>query len=201
MKFLVPVLIFSLFLAACGRIEHFQNLSQQKIEPDQWETGEIEQPAKPPVLSILQDVRGTQRVVGKSLFFNFYDNGVIEFDYYDDQKMTSGKDQYNAQELNTLRRARITPEELKKFFDLLKSDDFQKAKSKYDTICPVTDSSWILQISFRNAGQEKNIELVNYCVTARAADSNFPKVLNDLINLIWQMHAKYKPEKSSNQAK
>ena len=206
MKSLVSILLLSLFLSACGRIEHFQNLAQQKIEPSEWETGELEQPETAPILSITEDARGMWGIEGKSLFFNLYDNGIIEFDFPDEQKKKPGKNSYKAEEIYTLRRARISREELRQFIELLKSESLQNAQGVYTRKCCCTDAALDYKI-FYQSGTPKNISLENYCgfneLTKPDANfnSNFPQALPELLNLIERTKARQILEKSSNKPK
>lgn len=65
MKILSAILFFSIAFTACGKIEQFGNLTQQKIET---ESSEDEQPDAPPILEITQDAKGMWNVIGKTLF-------------------------------------------------------------------------------------------------------------------------------------
>lgn len=135
----------------------------------------------------------------KNAFFNLYDNGVIEFEFADDKKKTAGKIN-KAEEINTLKRAKISADELKKFTDLLKSEAFQNTKSDYEKICRSTDAFVDYKINFQNAGRQKNINLYSYCGSYEVRNPgssnilDFPGVLSDLINLAERTRAKYIPK-------
>lgn len=193
MKILAAILIFVFGFSACGKIETFTNLSQQKIET---ENAENEQPDTPPVLEITQDEKGSSAVTGKTLFFNLYDNGVIEFEYADEKKKTAGKIN-KAEEVNTLKRAKISAEELQNFLDRLESEEFQNAKSDYKRKCCCEDATADYKINFTDGIRQKNINLNDYCGLGELTNSkapkipDFPKVLIDLLVLVQTTREKY----------
>ena len=192
MKTLFAILIFSIFLASCGKIENFTNLTQQKVES---ENPENEQPDAPPILEIIEDAKGMSAVTGKTLFFNLYDNGIIEFEYADEKKTAGNSNK--AEEINTLKRAKISREELQKFIDLLKSEDFQNAKSDYRRKCSLSDMSKDYRISFSDGLKEKNINagftegFKQKCRLSEQGNTDFPKVLNELLILADNLRTKY----------
>ena len=202
MKTFFALFILILGFTACGKIETFTNLTQQKVET---ENTENEQPDAPPILEITQDAKGLFDVTGKTLFFNLYDNGIIEFEYVDEQKKTPGKTN-KAEETNTLERAKISQEELQKFLDLLKTEDFQNTKSEYQRKCCCTDAFLDYKINFQVENRQKNISLNNYCdlndITNPQVRYNpdFPKVLSNLMSLVENTRAIYILKKSSNQS-
>lgn len=187
MKILISILLFSAaFTAACSKIENFTNLTQQKIES---ETLEDQQPDAPPILEITQHAKGMFDVTGRTLFFNLYDNGVIEFEFADDKKKTAGKTN-KAEEVNTLKRAKVSAGELKKFTDLLKSEDFHNTRNDYKKKCCCTDATLDYQINF-SGGEQKNISLSSYCDLGELMNaptrktSDIPKILSDLLTLVY----------------
>ena len=202
MKTFPAILILVIAFTACGKIETFTNLSQQKIET---EKAEGEQPDTPPILEITQDEEGMSAVTGKTLFFNLYDNGIIEFEYADDAKKVAGKPN-KAEEINTLRRAKIGKEELQKFTDLLKTEDFRNTKNEYQRKCCCEDTTVDYKINFQDGGRLKNINLSGYCGFGEFTNPQapkipgFPKVLSDLLVLADNTRQKYILEKSSNQS-
>lgn len=200
--FAVLLLIFSTAFASCGKIETFGNLTQQKIET---ENTENEQPDAPPILEITQDDKGMNDISGKTLFFNLYENGVIEFEHMGAVKKVKGKIA-TAEEVFTLKRAKITKEELKKFTDLLKTEDFQNIKNDYQRKCCCMRPTVEYKISLTDSNKQKNIDLNGYCdlgelkkPTPRET-GEFPKVLSDLMILVENTRARYILEKSSNQS-
>ncbi|HEY0428816.1 MAG TPA: hypothetical protein VGC76_13630 [Pyrinomonadaceae bacterium] len=202
MKIFPAIFIFIFCFSACGKIETLTNLTQQKIETEKTET---EQPDGPPILEIRRDARGLWSFPGKTLFFNLYENGVIKFEYEDEKKIVKGKINQKAEEISTPARAKISSEELQKFNELLKSEDFQKTKVDYKRKCCCTDAFVDFKISFTNSLKQKIINLNNYCGLGELTNpqapkiSDFPKVLTDLLILTENLRAKYLPEKSSNQ--
>jgi hypothetical protein len=202
MKTFFTLLILILSFTACGKIEQFTNLTQQKIESENPET---EQPDVPPILEITQDAKGMFDVTGKTLFFNLYDNGVVEFEYADEQKKTPGKIN-KAEEINTLNRVKISAEELQKFTELLKTEDFQNTRDEYKRKCCCTDATVDYKISFTDSNKQKNINLNSYCglgdLTNPQARNNpdFPKALSELMSLAENTRARYILKKSSNQS-
>lgn len=211
MKIIVAVFILVIFafaFAACGKIETFTNLTQQKIETEK--TAD-EQPDEPPILEITQDAEGMYEVTGKTLVLNLYENGVIEFEVLDDKKRSAALAKnpkqtigLKAEELNSLKRAKISRVELQNFLDLLKSEDFKNAKNDYRRKCCCTDASMDIGISLNDAGRQKNIDLQNYCdwgelkTPAKPQGSDFPKVLSDLLVLTEKVRVEYFSDKSSN---
>lgn len=186
----ILLLIFSTAFASCGKVETLTNLTQQKIET---ENTENEQPDAPPILEITQEAKGMREIVGKTLFFNLYENGIIEFEYADEQKKTSGKIN-KAEEVNILKRAKISKEELQKFLDQLKTEDFQNLKDEYKRKCCCTDATVDFTIHYQNGGRQKDISLNGYCdigeiTNARAP--NFPNVLYGLMILTDEVRRKY----------
>lgn len=204
------LILFLLFASsACGRIENFTNLAQQKIETEKTET---EQPDEPPILEITVDAQGMFDVTGKTLLLNLYENGVIEFESRDEQKraavlaekgIRSGR--LKTEEINVLKRATIGREEVQKFLDLLNSEDFQNVKSEYPLICRTTDTSRHHKINFQNGVRQKSVDLYDYCGSDGVRNPNssnmldFPQVLSDLLTLAGMTTAKADSENSSNQ--
>jgi hypothetical protein len=196
MKIIFASLIFVVFafaLTACGRIENFTNLTQQKIETEKTET---EQPDDPPILEIMQDDKGINDMSGKTLFFNLYDNGVIEFEREGTIKKTAGKIN-TAEEVYTLERAKITKEELNKFTDLLKTEDFQNIKNEYQRKCCCMRPTVEYKITLTNSIKQKNINLNGYCdlgemMVPHTEDiGTFPKALSELLILVDITRHKY----------
>ena len=183
-------------LAACGKIETFTNLSQQKIES---EPAENEQPDVPPILEITENAQGSFNVIGKSLLFNLYENGIIEFEYADQKKLVVGKT-YQAEEVNILQRAKISPEELQKFTDLLKNEDLWKTNDDYKRKVVCTDTDVDFKINFTNGFKQKNVNLNSYCDLYDVIDpkarytGEFPQVLSNLMSLVDAARQKYKPQ-------
>jgi hypothetical protein len=202
MKIFLAALVLIAGFTACGKIEQLTNLAQQKIET---ENAETDQPDVPPVLEITQDEKGMSAVTGKTLFFNLYDNGIIEFEYADERKKTPGK-LSRAEEINTLVRAKISREELQKFTDLLKTEDFRKTADNYKRKCCCTDATVDYKISAADSSKQKTININAYCGLGELTNpqmrdkSDFPKVLSDLLSLAENTRARYILEKSSNQS-
>lgn len=201
MKLFCAILVLIVGFSACGKIENFTNLTAQKIET---EKTEAEQPDVPPILEIVQDAKGMSAVTGKTLFFNLYDNGVIEFEYADEAKKIAGKSN-KAEEINTLKRAKISKDELQKFHDLLKTPEFQNAKDDYKRKCCCTDAFLNYKINFQDSNRQKNIDLNGFCNfrelinSQKGKISDLPNVLSDLMLLVQNTREKYILEKSSNQ--
>jgi hypothetical protein len=201
MKILSAVLFLIFGLTACGRIENFTNLTKQEIKIEKTDD---EQPDEPPILEIIHEDTGLSSFPGKSLMLNLYENGVIEFEYRDAEKIKQGKFK-TAEEANSLMRAKLAKEELQKFLDLLGSEDFLNAKSEYSNICRMKDAQTNYKIEFQTGDRKKNITLNSYC-GARAVRNpkvsnmlDFPKVLSDLISLAETTRVKSFREDSSNQ--
>ena len=207
------LVVLALAFAGCGRIETLTNMSQQKIEAEKDDDG---QPDEPPILEIVQDAQGMWNVTGKTLFLNLYENGVVEFEYEDDQKKSAAlankaankakeSNILKAEEINVLKRAKISREELQKFADLLKSEAFQKTENDYQRKCCCTDASLDYQINFTAGNKLKNINLKGFCGLGELTNPpaskmpDFPKVLSDLLILAENARAKYNSEKPSNQ--
>jgi hypothetical protein len=189
MKLFCGILILVAGFSACGKIDNFTNLTQQKIETENTET---EQPDAAPILEITQNAAGAFKVTGKTLLLNLYENGIIEFEYFDEKKLESGKF-YKAEEVNILKRAKIGAAELKKFTDLINSEAFQKLESEYNGLCAASENL-DYKIDFQNANKQKSILMK--CIETDSADT---KVLSDLMILTDQTRQKYISEKSSNQ--
>ena len=187
----ILLLIFSIAFANCGKIETFSNLTRQKIET---ENAENEQPDVPPILEITQDAKGKGNVGEKTLFFNLYENGIIEFEFAGEKKINQ------AGEANPLKRAKISNEELQKFTALLKTEDFQKTKADYEQKCCCADTTVDYKINFQDAGRQKNISLSGYCNLDQLTNPkarkipDFPKVLSDLLILVDNARRKYTSE-------
>jgi hypothetical protein len=201
MKILAAILLLTFCFTACGKIENFTNLAQQKIET---EPAENEQPDVPPILEITQDTQGMWDAPGKTLFLNLYENGVIEFEYEDKKKLVKGKTN-RAEEVNTLQRAKISKEKLQEFLDLLNSEEFQNTQNDYTRKCCCTDATVDYKIHFQSGGKQKNVSLNGYCglgefINGRAPRiPNFPNILYSLMFLIDDTRQKYIPDESSNQ--
>lgn len=191
MQILLAVLLFSVLFAACSKIEQFTNVTQQKIESESLEN---EQPDALPVLEITEDAAGAFKITGKTLLLKLYENGVIEFEYVDEKKLESGKF-YKAEEVNALKRVKISAEELKKFTDLINSEDFQKLKSEYNGLCAASENI-DYKINFQNANKQKSVSMK--CIENDLPDT---KVLKNLMSLVDDIRRKYILEKSSNNPK
>lgn len=193
MKVFAPVLflVFSLAFIACSKIEESNNLTEQQTENPR-----IDKPNSKPILEIMQDEEGMWNVTGKTLFFNLYDNGIVEFEYPDDTKKIAGKTN-KAEEINSLKRIKISEDELRKFTDLLNAEDFKKTKNNYKNKCCCTDATVDYKINFNDVGNPKSIILNSYCGLENLTNpqkydiSDFPKVLSDLMILVDNIRYKY----------
>jgi hypothetical protein len=205
MKLFCAILALIVGFSACGKIENFTNLTQQKIETENEENEKPEQPDAPPILEIVQEAKGMHEVIGKTLFFNLYENGVVEFEYEDQKKLVKGKTN-RAEEVNTLMRAKLDKEELRDFLAQINAEDFQKVKNEYTRKCCCIQNATIdYKIHFQNGNKQKNINLNGYCdigefTNGRAPKiQDFPSILQGLLMQAHQARRKYNLEKSSNQ--
>ena len=134
------ILVTSLFFITCS---NSTTLQTEKT---------IDKPTSPPILEISEDAEGAWNITGKTLFFRLYENGVVEFEYPDDTKVKSG--QNKAEEINILKRIKISEEDKQKFIKLLNTENFQGLQESYQRKCCCTDATTRYEINFQSSNKE-----------------------------------------------
>lgn len=190
----ILVILFLIVIFAfieCSKNEKANNLPEQKAENSQ-----IDKPNSVPSLEINEDAQGMWDITGKTLFFRLYKDGTVEFEYPENEKKIAGKIN-KAEEINLLKRIKLSEDEMRKFADLLNTEDFQKTKNDYKRSCCCTDAIVDYKINLNDSDKQKNITLKGYCglndlKNPQASNvPDFPKVLSDLMILVDNIRGKY----------
>ena len=158
-------------------------LSCSKVEVEK-----LDLPNPEPILEISKDAEGMFDIVGKSLFFRLYDDGLVEYEFPDEDKKVMGRINH-IEDIKSSKQIRLSDEKLQKFKNLLKRQDFHQIENQYKRQCCCTDTSLNLDIRIRTDGSEKNIALRGFCDLSEIKNPqprylpNFPQVLSDLLIL------------------
>ena len=164
--------------------------SCSNVESDNsnFELEKLDIPNPEPILEISQDAEGMFNIIGKSLFFRLYDDGLLEYEFPDNNKMVKGKTHYNIEDIKSSKQIRLSDEKLQKFKNLLKTQDFHQVENQYKHRCCCTDTSVNVDIRIKIDGFEKNIVL-RFCDLSEIKNPqpryvpNYPQVLSDLLIL------------------
>lgn len=150
-----------------------------------------------PILEINKESSGSVNLIGKSLFLRVFEDGTIEFDHPDNNKMKSGINK--TEDVMTLQKAKIGEQELKQFLNLLNSEDFQNTPKEVRRKCCCTDTNFSLDIISKVGSSEKRISLIGFCDAVEIIKrdprytDNLPKVMSDLVILARNAYVKYHP--------
>lgn len=194
MKIHIVILSLILLLSACFESKN----SATEISPKELQNSKI-------ILEIYEEFDGMRGVAGKILLFRLYENGIAEFDAPNAEKKNV-ENSNRAKDIFSLKRVRISDEDIIKFHRLMTSEDykqdFQITKDEYQSKCCCTDDSGTNFItSLTSDVQEKIVSINNVCDinqltnrdTANSAD--IPVSLSEVIRLAYVTQLKYLAKK------